>query len=95
MQCCIGPVGGDFDQGTRGDVQTSEREIPVGLSLVVVMVVVAYLMMMVLVYLLLIVLVVVVVLLAFLLLEDIAVALVMYLVPVPIVIGRLAQWDKR
>ena len=50
---------------------------------------------MVLVYLLLIVPVVVVVLLAVLLLEDIAVALVMYLVPVPIVIGRLAQWDKR
>ena len=80
MPCCIGPVGGDFDQGTRGDVQTSEREIPVGLSLVVVMVVVAYLMMMVLVHLLLMVLAVVVavvlVLLASLVLEDVAVPLV-------------------
>ena len=39
MPCCIEPVGGEIDQETRGDVQTTEREIQVGLLLVAVTVV--------------------------------------------------------
>ncbi len=27
MPCCIEPVGGEIDQETRGDVQTTERKI--------------------------------------------------------------------
>ena len=72
MPCCIEPVGGEFDQETQGDVQTTEREIQVGLRLVVVMVVVTEPTTMVLT----VVGAVVLVLLPFLLLEDIAVALV-------------------
>ena len=67
MPCCIEPVGGEIDQETRGDVQTTEREIQVGMILVAVTVVAE--MMMILA-------VVVLVLLPFLLLVDIAVALV-------------------
>ena len=72
MPCCIEPVGGELDQETRGDVQTTEREIQAGLRLVVVTVTVVYLMMMVLAVLVEAVLV----RLPFLLLVDIAVALV-------------------
>ena len=68
MPCCIEQVGGEIDQETQGDVQTTEREIQVGLRLVVVMVVVAEMTTMVMA--------VVLVLLSFLLLVDIAVALV-------------------
>ena len=71
MPCCIVPVGGEIDQETRGVVQTTEREIQVGLRLVVVMVVVVEMMM-----ILVVVGAVVLVLLSFLLLEEVAVALV-------------------
>ena len=71
MPCCIEPVGGEIDQETRGDVQTTKREIQVGLLLVAVTVVVAE-MMMILAGVVLAVLVP----LPFLLLVDIAVALV-------------------
>ena len=67
MPCCIVPVGGGIDQETRGDVQTTEREIQVGTLLVAVTVVAE--MMMILA-------VVVLVLLPFLLLVDSALALV-------------------
>ena len=30
MPCCIEPVGGEIDEETRGDAQTTEREIQVG-----------------------------------------------------------------
>jgi len=68
MPCCIEPVGGEIDQETRGDVQTTEREIQVGLLLVAVTVVVAEMMM--------ILAVVVLVLLSFLLLEEVDMDLV-------------------
>ena len=71
MPCCIDPVGGGIDQETRGDVQTTEREIQAGLLLVAVTVVVAEMMM-----ILAAVVVAVLVPLPFLLLVDIAVALV-------------------
>jgi len=71
MPCCIEPVGGKIGQETRGDVQTTEREIQVGLRLVAVTVVVAEMMM-----ILAAVVVAVLVPLPFLLLVDIAVALV-------------------
>ena len=45
MPCCIEPVGGETDQETRCDVQTTEREIQMGLRLVVVTVAVVVLMM--------------------------------------------------
>ena len=72
MPCWIEPVGGEIGQETRGDVQTTEREIQVGLRLVVVTVVVAELTTMVMAVLAEAVLV----RLPFLLLVDIAVALV-------------------
>ena len=72
MPFCIEPVGGEIDQETRGDVQTTEREIQVGLRLVVVTVVVAELRTMVMA----VVRAVVLVLLPFLLFEDVVVALV-------------------
>ena len=62
------PVGGGIDQETRGDAQTTEREIQVGLILVAVTVVVAEMMM--------ILAVVVLVLLPFLLLEEVDMDLV-------------------
>ena len=71
MPCCIVPVGGGIDQETQGVVQTTEREIQVGLILVAVTVVVAEMMM-----ILAAVVVAVLVPLPFLLLVDIAVALV-------------------
>ncbi len=71
MPCCIVPVGGEIDQATRGDVQTTERAIQVGLRLVAVTVVVAEMMM-----ILAAVVVAVLVLVSFLLLVDIALALV-------------------
>ena len=71
MPCCIEPVGGEIDQETRGDVQTTEREIQVGLLLVAVTVVAAEMMM-----ILAVVVVVVLVPLSFLLLVDNALALV-------------------
>ena len=61
------PVGGGIDQETRGDAQTTEREIQVGLILVAVPV--AAEMMMILA-------VVVLVLLSFLLLEEVDMDLV-------------------
>jgi len=73
MTCCIVPVGGEIDQETRGVVQTTEREIQVGLLLVAVTVVVAEMMMMMI---LAAVVVAALVPLPFLLLVDIAVALV-------------------
>ena len=73
MPCCIEPVGGEIDQEIRGDVQTTEREIQVGLRLVAVTVVVAEMMMMMM---LAAVVVAVQVPLPFLLLVDFAVALV-------------------
>jgi len=72
MPCCIEPVGGEIDQETQGDVQTTEREIQVGLRLVVVTVVVTELTTMVMA----VVRAVVLVLLFFFLFEDIVVALV-------------------
>ena len=72
MPCCIEPVGGEIDQKTHGDVQRTEREIQMGLRLVVVTVVVTELTTMVMA----VVAAVVLVLLPFLLLEDIVVALV-------------------
>jgi hypothetical protein len=71
MPRCIEPVGGGIDQETQGDVQTTEREIQVGLRLVAVTVVVAEMM-----RILAAVVVVVLVLLPLLLLVDFAVALV-------------------
>ena len=71
MPCCIDPVGGGTDQETRGDVQTTEREIQVGLLLVAVTVVVAEMMM-----ILAAVVVAVLVLLSFLLLEEVDMDLV-------------------
>ena len=71
MPCCIEPVGGEIDQETRGDVQTTEREIQVGMLLVAVTVVAAEMMM-----ILAAVVVVVLVPLSFLLLVDFALALV-------------------
>ena len=63
------PVGGGIDQETRGVVQTTEREIQVGLILVAVTVVAEMMMMMILA-------VVVLVLLSFLLLEEVDMDLV-------------------
>ena len=71
MPCCNDPVGGGIDQETRGVVQTTEREIQVGMLLVAVTVVAAEMMM-----ILAGVVVAVLVPLPFLLLVDIAVALV-------------------
>ena len=68
MPCCIVPVCGEIDQETRGVVQTTEREIQVGLLLVAVTVVVAETTM--------ILAVVVLVLLSFLLLEEVDMDLV-------------------
>ena len=62
------PVGGGIDQETRGDAQTTEREIQVGMILVAVTVVVAEMMM--------ILAVVVLVFLSFLLLEEVDMDLV-------------------
>jgi hypothetical protein len=39
MPCCIEPVGSEVGQETHGNVQTTEREIQVGLRLVAVTVV--------------------------------------------------------
>ena len=71
MPCCIEPVGGEIDQETQGDVQTTEREIQVALRLVAVTVVVTEPTTMVLA----VVGAVVLVLLSFLLLGDIVAAL--------------------
>ena len=71
MPCCIEPVGGEIDQETQGDVQTTVREIPVGLRLVVVTVAAELTTMVTAVAR-----AVVLVALPFLLVEDIAVALV-------------------
>jgi hypothetical protein len=70
------PVGGGIDQETRGDVQTTEREIQVGLILVAVTVVVAEMTMILAVEMMMILVVAVLVPLVFLLVVDIAVALV-------------------
>ena len=64
------PVGGGIDQETRGDVQTTEREIQVGMLLVAVTVVAAEMMM------ILAVVVAVLVFLSFLLLEEVDMDLV-------------------
>ena len=40
MPCCIDLVGGEIDQETQCDVQTTERDIQMGLRLVLVTVVV-------------------------------------------------------